>query len=41
MIKFNCPNLTCSQTYSMPDGFVFKSSRVNAGFQMPEYDLVS
>ena len=29
------------QTYSMPDGFIFKSSRVNARFQMPECDLVS
>ncbi len=29
------------QTYSMPDGFVFKSNRVDANFQMPECDLVS
>jgi len=29
------------QTYSMPDGFVFKSSRVDANFKMPECDLVS
>ena len=29
------------QTYSMPDGFVFRSSRVDAKFQMPECDLVS
>jgi hypothetical protein len=29
------------QTYSMPDGFVFKSSRVNGNFRMPECDLVS
>ena len=29
------------QTYSMPDGFVFRSSRVNANFHMPECDLVS
>lgn len=29
------------QTYSMPDGFVFRSSRVDAGFHMPECDLVS
>lgn len=29
------------QTYSMPDGFVFHSSRVDANFHMPECDLVS
>lgn len=29
------------QTYSMPDGFVFKSNRVAANFQMPACDLVS
>jgi hypothetical protein len=29
------------QTYSMPSGFVFKSSRVNAGFRMPPCELVS
>jgi hypothetical protein len=29
------------QTYSMPDGFVFRSSRVDANFHMPECDLVS
>ena len=29
------------QTYSMPDGFVFKSSRVDGNFRMPECDLVS
>ncbi|HET7086798.1 MAG TPA: hypothetical protein VFI23_18670 [Rhizomicrobium sp.] len=29
------------QTYSMPSGFVFKSSRVAADFQMPACDLVS
>ena len=29
------------QTYSMPSGFVFKSSRVNADFRMPPCELVS
>ncbi len=29
------------QTYSMPSGFVFKSSRVDAGFHMPPCELVS
>jgi hypothetical protein len=29
------------QTYSMPSGFVFKSSRVDANFQMPPCELVS
>jgi hypothetical protein len=29
------------QTYSMPSGFVFKSSRVDAKFQMPPCELVS
>jgi len=29
------------QTYSMPSGFVFRSSRVDANFKMPECDLVS
>lgn len=29
------------QTYSMPSGFVFRSSRVNANFQMPPCELVS
>jgi hypothetical protein len=29
------------QTYSMPDGFVFRSSRVPPNFRMPECDLVS
>ena len=29
------------QTYSMPSGFVFRSSRVDANFHMPECDLVS
>jgi|KBSMisStandDraft_5_1062788.scaffolds.fasta_scaffold551283_3 hypothetical protein len=29
------------QTYSMPSGFVFRSSRVDANFRMPECDLVS
>lgn len=29
------------QTYSMPSGFVFRSSRVNGNFHMPECDLVS
>jgi hypothetical protein len=29
------------QTYSMPSGFVFKSSRVGAGFHMPPCDLTS
>ena len=29
------------QTYSMPSGFVFKSSRVDGNFRMPECDLVS
>jgi hypothetical protein len=29
------------QTYSMPSGFVFKSSRVDANFRMPPCELVS
>ena len=29
------------QTYSLPDGFVFRSARVDANFHMPECDLVS
>jgi hypothetical protein len=29
------------QTYSMPSGFVFKSSRVDANFKMPPCELVS
>jgi hypothetical protein len=29
------------QTYSMPSGFIFHSSRVDANFQMPACDLVS
>jgi hypothetical protein len=29
------------QTYSMPSGFVFRSSRVDADFQMPPCELVS
>ena len=29
------------QTYSMPSGFVFRSSRVDANFQMPPCELVS
>jgi hypothetical protein len=29
------------QTYSLPDGFVFRSQRVDANFHMPECDLVS
>lgn len=29
------------QTYSMPDGFVFQSSRVSADFKMPDCDLTS
>jgi hypothetical protein len=29
------------QTYSMPSGFVFHSSRVDANFQMPPCELVS
>jgi hypothetical protein len=29
------------QTYSMPSGFVFKSSRVDAAFRMPPCELVS
>ena len=29
------------QTYSEPSGFVFKSSRVDAGFVMPPCELVS
>jgi hypothetical protein len=29
------------QTYSMPSGFVFRSSRVDAKFQMPPCELVS
>ncbi|HWX90252.1 MAG TPA: hypothetical protein VNY75_08100 [Rhizomicrobium sp.] len=29
------------QTYSMPSGFVFKSSRVDTNFQMPPCELVS
>lgn len=29
------------QTYSMPDGFVFKSSRVGADFKMPGCELTS
>jgi hypothetical protein len=29
------------QTYSMPDGFVFRSARVDAGFKMPSCELVS
>jgi hypothetical protein len=29
------------QTYSMPDGFVFRSSRVDADFKMPSCELTS
>jgi hypothetical protein len=29
------------QTYSMPDGFVFRSSRVGADFKMPGCELTS
>ena len=29
------------QTYSMPDGFVFQSSRVGADFKMPSCELTS
>jgi hypothetical protein len=29
------------QIYSMPSGFVFKSSRVDAGFYMPPCELIS
>jgi hypothetical protein len=29
------------QTYSMPSGFVFRSSRVDANFKMPECNMVS
>ena len=29
------------QSYAMPDGFVFKSSRVGANFQMPSCELTS
>jgi hypothetical protein len=29
------------QTYSMPSGFVFKSSRVDADFRMPPCELIS
>lgn len=29
------------QTYSMPNGFVFHSSRVSGDFHMPECDMVS
>ena len=29
------------QTYSMPDGFVFNSSRVGADFKMPSCELTS
>ena len=29
------------QTYSMPSGFVFRSSRVDGNFHMPDCDLVS
>ena len=29
------------QTYSMPSGFVFRSSRVDANFRMPPCELVS
>jgi hypothetical protein len=29
------------QTYAMPSGFVFKSSRVDANFRMPPCELVS
>jgi hypothetical protein len=29
------------QAYSMPSGFVFKSGRVEADFQMPPCELVS
>lgn len=30
-----------SQTYSMPSGFVFRSKRVDAKFEMPSCELVS